>query len=641
MGRAIPPRTWEKYFKLRAKGWNRAAAARECGVSYQACVDREKARVNPRPKARPHQNGDEVRERREELQHPGPVPLDDLSPVAKEALNDFGLFQRRYFGRIAVPWQVEAANQVVRFLSTPNEEYVVINAPPGSGKSTTFTLDIAAWVTCRNRQIRGLIGSKTLRQAEMYTMRLRRAFERTQPIKAEIRELQLGLAIDATTTLADDFGRFKPEGGDIWSRNEFVVDQIGGNPIAEKEPTWSAFGMDTGFLGGRFDIVLWDDVVDNKTIKTAESRDAQAAWWDDIAETRLDPGGVLILQGQRMGAEDLYRYNLDKRAVADEDDDTDMQDSALTGRKYHHIVFKSHYEDRCEHHHRMDDPPWPEGCLLYPRRLPWKKLRQLMANQDKFKVLYQQEDVDPENVLIDPLWISGGTNPRTGEVFPGCWDKDRNFGEIPKGLAGTLLSVATADPSPTMYWSVQWWIYQIINGQAENRYLIDLERRKMDAPDFLDWSHITQRFVGVMQEWQQRSVDLGHPITTWIVEANAAQRFLLQYEHVRRWQGHWGVNIIPHQTQRNKSDPEFGVQVLQPHYKYGRKRLPQRGFNTLVLIRELTHYPEAATDDCVMADWMGEWNLPNLIPPEGVMKTFKRPTWLKSVDTYQRRLLVS
>jgi hypothetical protein len=192
-----------------------------------------------------------------------------------------------------------------------------------------------------------------------------------------------------------------------------------------------------------------------------------------------------------------------------------------------------------------------------------------------------------------------------------------------------------------MYWSVQWWIYQIINGQAENRYLIDLERRKMDAPDFLDWSHITQRFVGVMQEWQQRSVDLGHPITTWIVEANAAQRFLLQYEHVRRWQGHWGVNIIPHQTQRNKSDPEFGVQVLQPHYKYGRKRLPQRGFNTLVLIRELTHYPEAATDDCVMADWMGEWNLPNLIPPEGVMKTFKRPTWLKSVDTYQRRLLVS
>ena len=54
------------------------------------------------------------------------------------------------------------------------------------------------------------------------------------------------------------------------------------------------------------------------------------------------------------------------------------------------------------------------------------------------------------------------------------------------------------------------------------------------------------------------------PITTWVVEANAAQRFMLQYEHVRRWVAQSSVSIISHQTHRNKTDPNFGIQTSHP-----------------------------------------------------------------------------
>ena len=115
-----------------------------------------------------------------------------------------------------------------------------------------------------------------------------------------------------------------------------------------------------------------------------------------------------------------------------------------------------------------------------------------------------------------------------------------------------------------------------------------------------------------MEEWQQTSRDkLGIPITHWIVEVNAAQRFLLQYDHVRRWQAKNSVQIIPHTTHNNKTDPEFGVQTIAPQLPVRPCALPgkvsrQAGVGlgrayAMKLVDEVTSYPQASTDDCVMA----------------------------------------
>jgi hypothetical protein len=569
-----------------------------------------------------------------EEQLKGPQPYRRLSEEAKHALDDFGYFQRRYFGRIATPWQEMAANEVRRYLESEDEEYLVVNAPPGSGKSTLFTLDLCAWVTCRNRAIRGLIGSRTAKQASWYTGRLRRALERTSPERAELMQARLGLAVDAETTMALDFGRFKPLDRDLWTSDSFIVMQESGLAITEKEPTWSSFGMDSGFLGGRYDLVIWDDVVDPTKARTVEQVDYQRAWWDDVAETRLEPGGLLVLQGQRIGLEDLYRYNIDKTVPNYFDDDGNEIDEdpedLSDHKKYHHIKFKAHYDENCKgaETHRPSSPPYPEGCLLVPRRLGWKKMSTLIANNaPRFRTLYQQEDSDPQDVLVNPAWIFGGG----GGAFPGCLDRERDRLELPQNHE-RMLSVVSCDPSPTNNWAIEWWLYDPL---TDWRYLIDLYRGPLDAPGFLDYDPKRAVYTGVMEEWQQRSVRMGARISHWIVEINGAQRFLFQYRHFTNWRDLvWKVNCIAHTTARNKSDDEYGVQTIAPHYQFGRVRLPYKGEGVVRsqrLINEVTRYQKDKpnrSDDCIMAHWFFEWQLPNIKRPNTKVKPSSRPTWL-------------
>ncbi len=185
-----------------------------------------------------------------------PLAPDDLSNEALHALEDFGYFRTRYLGRRATPWQEIAATQIKDMLTREGQDkmYVTINCPPGSGKSTLFTHDIPCWLAVRNRNLRVMIGSYTERQAVQYVGRLRRTFQRRTT------------APDAETTLIKDFGGFRPLQRDIWRANEFVIAQHGEVDYSEKEPSFAAYGYDSAFLGGRFDFIIWDDLVDRHVL---------------------------------------------------------------------------------------------------------------------------------------------------------------------------------------------------------------------------------------------------------------------------------------------------------------------------------------------------------------------------------------
>jgi hypothetical protein len=194
------------------------------------------------------------------------------------------------------------------------------------------------------------------------------------------------------------------------------------------------------------------------------------------------------------------------------------------------------------------------------------------------------------------------------------------------------------DPSPARLWSVQWWVVRCVAGVAFERYLLDHVHTKMDASSFLDWNESTRRFSGLAEEWQQRSKTLGWPVGFWIVEANAAQKFMLQFEHMRRWLAFHRVSLIPHTTYQNKADPEFGVETLKGIYRHGLVRLPMKTGSgylaSIKLIDEVTHWPGWRTDDCVMAQWFLEWHLPRLVPAGAPLPRAKRPTWLRHTNTW-------
>lgn len=605
--RALDPAVRKKFWSNLQQGYSVAAASRECGISYQTGLKWANGNDNPQGKA--------WRENALYRQLPEPIkrPLGD----AGDCLKDFPKWRKRYLGRTSTPWQAEAALNVVKWLESGETEFVVINCPPGSGKSTLFTHDIPTWLVCRDRTIRIMIGSSNLRMASKYSARIRRTLERVRPLEG------------AVGVLAKDYGRFKPEVQDIWRAEEFVVLAFDDDPIEDKEPTVASFGMETEFLGTRANFVVWDDLVTNRTMATEEKIEKQRVWWDTEGETRLEPGGLLLLQGQRMGPEDLYSYAL-SQMVAPEDDQDENEDGPTV---YHHIIYPAHFEDRCHQDHTKDSPPFPEGCQLDPIRLPWRGkngLATILSNKEsKYRVQYQQEDVDPANVLVQKIWVDGGKDAN-GMSYPGCWDQDRKLCELPPGLEQPLFSIATADPSPTKYWSVQWWIYQ---PSTSLRYFMDMYRGTMDAPDFLDWLHGTSSYVGIMDEWQQRSIKLGYPITHWIIENNAAQRFLLQYDYVKRWSRKYRTNIIGHNTNVRKLDEEFGIQMLKNIYQFGLCRFPGEGVSrhgAKQLITEVTHYPEALTDDCLMAQWFLEYWLPTIGRPPSQPKQLRRPSWMKA-----------
>ena len=644
-GRPTSVEDWLAYIVERRNGLSINAAAKKTGLSYHACRDAEL------PSKKTPANYGAAMDMIQAVPSTNIPRYDELPPEAQKAWDNIDYFSERYFGVLLMPWQIEAAHKIVELLGTPEEEYAVINCPPGVGKSTFFTKILPAWLTVRNRQIRGLIGSNTQNLAEKYARALRQEFVRTVPLKADLNDLRLGLAKDAESCLPLDFGMFKPDESTVWRSDQFTVLQPDDVPISQKESTWQAYGRDSGFLGDRVDFIIWDDLYDPTRLRTADAREQLFSWWDGTAETRLEPGGLLLLQGQRMDPDDSYRYALDKIAPPAEteldDDEWERQmaeaanmepgDIPQDWRKYHHIVYQAHYDDKCEGDHSRHAKPWPEGCLLFPRRLTWRRLRFAKANTpERYQITYQQKDMDVEASLINPLWISGGTG-RDGVDYPGCWDKDRGLWEIPRGVSVDLV-IASADPSPSKFWALQAWA---INFDTEYRYLLECYRRKMDAPDFLDWNHSEGVFTGIAETWWQISKDIGHPITHWVVEANAAQKFILQYDHFRRWAAQRGVNLVAHYTHsRNKADPDYGVQMLAPHYKFGRVRLPGKQRtdarpHSLLLVNEATHWRAdgsgSRTDDCVMAQWFVEHNLEKIGRPTASAAVQWRPSWVRDL----------
>lgn len=546
---------------------------------------------------------------------PEPKTYAELDGGVKDCLKDFNLFREVFLCRSTNAWGKDAANRSVEMLQDKSEiTFAVVNVAPGVGKSTLFTHDIPAWLICgggvedpeAGRALRILLGHRSEEKAEEYVTLLRRFFELQNPYwdRHQKRTAEL------TPALA--FGRFKPlrvMGDDYpWRNKAFTVAQIGDRELHSKEPTVQAAGAGTQYVGSRLDYYVWDDLVTKDNSSKAEISEALASKFEDEAEARLEPGGVGLLVGHRFSNLDLYRNRLDR---------TYFDEAGVEHRIYEHIVYPAHFDDLCDGNHRQWDgaDEYGHGCLLDEARLPWQRLEQAQSNSG-YNTVFQQRDADQESILVQREWIDGGTDP-TGYVAPGCYDEDRGFNEWPTE-SRELFDYVTVDPSTSNFWAVEWWA---VDPSSERRYLIYGTRRKMQAGEWLQWDAEQGRHVGLMEELQQRSIKLGHPIGLWIVEQVSAYKYLFQFQHFDSWrQKYPDVEVIAHETQGNKADPEFGVEGLLPMlYKTARKRLPRKPGDfearTYVQhkIRELTTYPFARTDDTVLCDWFGENNMPRIL----------------------------
>lgn len=554
---------------------------------------------------------------------PDPKTFDELSDDAKIALEDFGLFREMFFNRRRQVWSNIAAREIVSGVSDTQERtFIDLNVFPGAGK--TFTMhDLVCWLLCGGgtldpafgRAMRIMLGSRVLKVAKHMVTNVRRDLERNKPYWDK------DAKVYAAKTLALEYGRFKPDPGrgeeSIWAADQFLVAQVGTLGLYEKEPTVQAASEDSGFLGERVNLAIWDDLAVTENARGPEQQEELSGWFEDEAEERIEPGGTLILVGQRISPYDLHRARLD--AVVPESYGSDE-----TKPLYRHIVFPAHHDALCAVPSGGEHKQWDgreTGCMTDSYRLHTRDWLNKTAKAN-YRTIMQQEDVDPGRVLIKPEWITGVIDD-DGFPSPGCYDHDRAFGAHPEGVGG-LVDYVAVDPSVSGWWAIEWWAY---HPATKLNYLIWGLRKKMTAGELLDWDEPANAFTGEMERIQQASAISGHPIRCWVIEANAAHRYLFQYQHWRRWRLKWSnVAVYAHQTQRNKLDKDMGVPgLLRGRYRTGMKRLPRKSDSgpegpkfINQFVRELTTYSldEQAQNtgfDCVMSDWIGETNLVRIV----------------------------
>ena len=171
---AVTPVQRKKYFEARSAGFSIAQSASKAKFSEATGHRLEKAAKNLRLSDSVDHSAQDARDQKITHNLEGPKKYDQLCAEARRALEDFDYFRRRYFGRVSTPWQNEAGLSLVGLLESPEKEYVVMNMPPGSGK-TTLIHDLICWIICRDRGVRLLIGSHTQKVANNMAGRIRKS----------------------------------------------------------------------------------------------------------------------------------------------------------------------------------------------------------------------------------------------------------------------------------------------------------------------------------------------------------------------------------------------------------------------------------------------------------------------------------
>jgi hypothetical protein len=559
-----------------------------------------------------------------------PKPWVQLDPLARDCLADFATFCRVVFARDVPPWRADAARRVLDLVLDPVDRYGVLNAPSGSGK-TTLMLDVIAWLLAGGgsrdpgfgRSLRLMYGHGVYEKAVHGVELLREVLASPAPYYDHKKK------VHAEKSMVELFGRFRPVESDLdmtWRRDKFVVASLEDEPVFNKEPSVQAISYGSTFLNERADFIVLDDVVTPKNVGDPGALE----WLNQNPESRLEPGGTLVLVGQRLASEDLYGDVLAR--TWDPDDDGDAVPV------YAHFAYPAHHEPTCDADSGGNHRQWDlkaDGCLLDARRLPWRKL-QHEAAKPTFAAMYQQApEESTAGGLVDLAWINGGVDSAGLEAV-GCLDRDRGFWTPVQTAGGKpLVTYLTIDPAEgSKEHGASWWSLELWQVDSTNRvrFLVYGTRLRGTYSDVLSYDPngpmlnlpATPRsgsggFTGVLEETVFKAATLGARPSALVVEDNKARGWLASSDFQRWHRERWpDLKLIRYQvTAQNKNDPVTGVRgLLANDYRNGLARWPWKGMDALDYLRVKLHELTALkprSNDTVMAEWVGAVSMDNVI----------------------------
>lgn len=459
---------------------------------------------------------------------------------------DFVTWRQKYL-KTDTPWHAQQWVDILEGREPrdihPAQEYrkgkasrILINTPPFHGKTITVTVDYVTYRICMDPSFRVLLVSEGERLATDFLAGIKNRLEHP-----DFLELQQAYA---------------PEGGwkqsaEAWSTTRITVGADGRN-AKEKDPTVQALGIGGTIYGTRADMLIADDPVSSKNVAHWEK---QMYWLRREAQSRVKPGGKVIVIGTRIAPMDLYsELNNPDHYANGKIPWTYMKSPAILEERPNneHVTLwpyatepwqEPESDDECD---LCDGAEYcktgivqEDGTKIYPR---WDGLHLEngpRADNDatSWALIYQQTALNSRMTFPEHAVKMATNNSR----LPGMLDADK-LGH-PKGGMHNMYVVGGCDPSIKGYAGI---VVLAIDKTTLKRYLLTVSNMRAPTPKELkdEMKRLTEHYG----------------INEWRVEKTGLLMFFTQDEELRAWMTHQGVIFKEHLTTgQTKWDPSFGV----------------------------------------------------------------------------------
>lgn len=393
----------------------------------------------------------------------------------------------------------------------PDDEtvQVIMNFPPEHAKSTVWGVQYAAWRIAKDPNVRIAFISNGQNLTKKFLFELKEILDRPD-LYPELHAAFSPVGGWRSTDKAE---------GLAWRENMIYVR---GRTKRMKDPTVEALSMGSRIYGTRFDVMILDDIEDENT---ASQYEAHGATIGQTIYSRLDKKtGVLMLLGTRVAVMDIYRHLRDN--AKDEFDKPFYtyfaQPAVLSGYP----------------------GPSVDWEVLWPEYMPPKaiaKAKASMPDPRRFDFVYQQDDI-ADNATFPSECVDGAVNQKRfhGVMTPGAPGHRR------EGNQG-LYIVASWDPASSAGCNAMIVMgVDKAEGVGAHRWVLDVWNKKGAVP---------RETIQRLKDWTVK-----YKVNEWRIEKNAVQSFITQLPEIRDFLSGHGSRLTEHQTDKNKWDPNMGVE---------------------------------------------------------------------------------
>lgn len=454
---------------------------------------------------------------------------------------------------------------------------LLLLAPRDHGKTET-AISVALRAVCLDRNIRILWISEAQGVAVKRVRRLRKLLN-----SARVKE-------DWTGSPELGFGPFRPPKGSEDDKSKWTDTQIYVQRTLDSvDPTIEAVGSGGSITGGHFDLILCDDLEDDRTTYTAAQRAKTRSWWTGTVLPMLSRGGMICVIGTRKHHDDLYAHlkqdplwsTIEDPAIIEWPDNAEIEtvvtetgDLKVTGVKIH----------------------GNRGKVLWPEERP---IEYLIATKAEIKDLmfarefqHKVQDDSSAAVKIEHLEMAKrrGANLRLGQIPDGV---DLH---IVQGWDLTLVEDEERAKDADNDFTVGITLGKDV--KTGDRYLLGIRRKRGVSPGL-----IRGLVTGEFESFGGLS-----KVSAVAVERNAFGA--LHYSSLRKTTD---LPIKPHTTTgRKKADPWEGIPSIATFAENGKLILPYHPDDTAgralvdVFVQELWGLGTEPHDDTVLAFWIAE-----------------------------------